>query len=105
MFSRMSRTWELTKQSFAIIAADKRLLIFPVLSGIAVILVSVSFLIPVLMSHTLDNANVTPIDYVFGFLFYFANYFVVLFFNCALVACANICLSGGHPPVGDVLKA
>jgi len=105
MFSRMSRTWELTKQSFAIIAADKRLLIFPVLSGIAVIIVSVSFAIPVLMSGKIDVEQMTPTHYVLGFLFYFANYFVVLFFNCALVACANICLSGGHATVGDGLQA
>jgi Family of unknown function (DUF6159) len=105
MFSRMSRTWELTKQSFAVIAADKRLLIFPVLSGIAVIIVSASFAIPVFMSGTLDSAKMTGTDYAVLFLFYFANYFVVLFFNCALVACANVCLSGGHATVGDGLKA
>jgi len=105
MFDRMSRTWELTKQSFAVIAADKRLLIFPVLSGIAVIIVSISFLIPVLASGTLENPQTTGTDYVVMFLFYFANYFVVLFFNCALVACANICLSGGHATVKDGLSA
>ena len=105
MFAKWSRTWELTKQSFAVIAADKRLLIFPVLSGIAVLLVSVSFAIPILMSGKFDTAQMTPADYVVGFLFYFANYFVVLFFNCALVACANICLSGGHATVADGLKA
>lgn len=105
MFSRMSRTWELTKQSFAVIAADKRLLIFPVLSGIAVIIVSVSFAIPVFMSGTLDNPQMTRSDYAVAFLFYFANYFVVLFFNCALVACANISLSGGQATVKDGLSA
>lgn len=106
MFDRMSRTWELTKQSFAVIAADKRLLIFPVLSGIAVILVSISFAIPVFMSGALENSQrMTPADYAVLFLFYFANYFVVLFFNCALVACANICLSGGQATVSDGLSA
>jgi hypothetical protein len=105
MLDRFSRTWELTKQSFAVIAADKRLLIFPVLSGIAVIIVSVSFAIPMLMSGALERPQRTPADYVVLFLFYFANYFVVLFFNCALVACANICLSGGHATVKDGLGA
>jgi hypothetical protein len=105
MFDRMARTWELTKQSFAVIAADKRLLIFPVLSGIAVIIVSISFAIPVMMSRTFENPQMTGQDYVVAFLFYFANYFVVLFFNCALVACANICLAGGHATVKDGLSA
>jgi hypothetical protein len=105
MFDRFGRTWELTKESFAILAADKRMLVFPVLSGIAVMLVAVSFAIPVFMSGTLDNPAMTGMDYVVLFLFYFANYFVVLFFNCALVACANICLSGGHATVKDGLNA
>ena len=105
MFSRFGRTWELTKQSFAVIAADKRLLIFPVLSGIAVLIVSASFAIPVFLSGALAREQRTPADYVVLFLFYFANYFVVLFFNCALVACANVCLSGGHATVKDGLSA
>ena len=106
MFSRMSRTWEMTKESFAVLAADKRLTIFPLLSGIAVILVSLSFAIPVIRSGALQQSHTTtPADYVLLFLFYFTNYFVVLFFNCALVAAANICLAGGHATVKDGLDA
>ncbi len=106
MFDRLSRTWELTKESFAVLAADKRLLVFPVLSGIAAIVVSVAFALPVFMSGALDKSTqMTGMHYVVAFVFYFANYFVVLFFNCALVAAANICLSGGHATVGDGLSA
>lgn len=105
MFNRLSRTWELTKESFAVLAADKRLLIFPMMSGAAAILVLIAFAIPVFKSGTLDNPQMTRADYAVGFLFYFVSYFVVLFFNCALVAAANICLAGGHATVSDGLSA
>lgn len=104
MFTRMSRTWEMTKESFAVLAADKRLMIFPVLSGIAVILVSLSFAIPAVTSGALQNARTNqPEQYLLLFLFYVANYFVVIFFNCALVGAASMCLAGGHATVKDGL--
>jgi Family of unknown function (DUF6159) len=105
MFSKFSRTCELTKESFAILAADKRLLLFPVISAIAVVVVSVSFALPVFAVGGFDSQQVTAVHYVILFGFYFVNYFVIVFFNSALVACANICLSGGHATLGDGLKA
>jgi hypothetical protein len=39
------------------------------------------------------------------FLFYFANYFIVVFFNAAIVACAAARMSGGNPTIGDGLRA
>ncbi len=105
MFSKFSRTWELTKQSFAILAADKRLLLFPVISAIAVVVVSVSFALPLIAVGGFDSQQVTAVHYVILFGFYFVNYFVIVFFNSALVACANICLSGGHATLSDGLKA
>lgn len=106
MFSRMSRTWEMTKEAFAVLAADKRLMIFPILSGIAVILVSASFAIPVVMSGMLAPQSTTSqgTQYLLYFLFYFVNYFVVIFFNCALVGAASMCLAGGHATVRDGLS-
>ena len=38
------------------------------------------------------------------FLFYFANYFVIVFFNSALVACAIGRLRGNSPTIGDGLR-
>src|SRR5690606_5093267 len=42
---------------------------------------------------------------VFGFLFYFCQYAVVIFFNCALVAAAMIRLEGGDPTLADGFNA
>src|SRR5262249_46206205 len=39
------------------------------------------------------------------FLFYVCNYFVVIFFNCAIVACAVIRMGGGEPTVADGFRA
>jgi hypothetical protein len=39
------------------------------------------------------------------FAFYLVAYFVVIFFNAALISCAMIRLRGGDPTVGDGLRA
>jgi hypothetical protein len=41
--------------------------------------------------------------YAFGFLFYLVQYFVIFFFNAALVGAALIRLDGGDPTVSDGL--
>lgn len=108
MFSKFSRSWELVKQSFAVLAGDKRLLLFPIMSAIAALVVSATFAVPLFATHSveaLQAGNGTVLQYFYLFLMYFANYFVVVYFNCALVACANICLSGGHATLGDGLQA
>ena len=38
-----------------------------------------------------------PWVYGFLFAFYFCNYFVIVFFNAALVSCALIRFNGGEP--------
>ncbi len=106
--SRIGRTWELTKQSFHVLKNDKRLLVFPVLSAIAVVLVSASYAVPVVMTGALNfqrGQPATNTQYLLLFGFYFVNYFVIVFFNSARVYCASICLSGGHATVSDGLKA
>ncbi|MGZ4812941.1 MAG: DUF6159 family protein [Terriglobales bacterium] len=106
MSGRFGRTWELTKQSFHVLAADKRMLLFPVMSAIAVVIVSASFLVPVIATGMFAQRGqpLTNGEYGIMFLFYFANYFVIVFFNSALVYCASICLSGGHATVRDGLQ-
>src|SRR5690606_12092796 len=42
--------------------------------------------------------------YLFGFLFYLCQYFVIFFFNTALVGAAMIRLEGGDPTVSDGLR-
>lgn len=107
MFSAVGRTWDLTKQSFAVLQADKEILLFPVISALAAIVVSISFLVPLLLSGALQAVSQgagTATTYATLFVYYYVSYFIIIFFNSALVACANIRLGGGDPTVSDGLR-
>ena len=49
MIERLRNSWELAKASWQVLQADKELLLFPVFSGIALILVTVSFFVPLVL--------------------------------------------------------
>jgi hypothetical protein len=104
MFERFSRSWGLVKASSAVLSANKRLMVFPVLSSICTLIVAASFLVPAFASGMLthaDRGHMTPGTAVFLFLFYLVQYFVIIFFNSALVGAALIHLRGGRPTVSD----
>lgn len=46
MFDRLQRRWELTRECFELLAADRSLLVFPLLSAIAMTLIIASFAVP-----------------------------------------------------------
>ena len=103
----LGRTWQLYKQSFAVLAADIEVLLFPVMSAAAALLVAASFFVPLYKIGTLAaiaRHTAKWDDYATLVAWYYANFFVVIFFNSALVACANIRLSGGDPTVRDGLR-
>lgn len=112
MFDRISNGWELAKQSWEVLKLDKELLLFPLVSGIACLMVLASFAVPLygtgyfetVMNEGGDGAQ-DPIAWAILFAFYFVNYFVIVFFNTALIACAIIRFRGGDPTVADGLRA
>ena len=107
MFQRLTTGWELAKQSFTVLKLDKELLLFPIMSGAACLVAMASFAVPLFFSGALDGLNEeasTGTQVLLGvltFLFYFVTYFIIIFFNSALVACAIIRLKGGDPTVRD----
>ncbi|MGI9517588.1 MAG: DUF6159 family protein [Pirellulaceae bacterium] len=117
MFERLATGWELAKQSFRVLKLDKELLLFPIMSGIACLIVMASFAVPIFFSGMLEGVveaeeqggavdqGTQILLFVLMFLFYFLSYFVIIFFNSALVACAIIRLKGGDPTVSDGLGA
>lgn len=111
MFDKLANGWELMKASGRVLRLDKELLVFPLLSGLACLVVMGSFALPLFISgaFTIDRnaGQVThnPLAYVLLFAFYFCNYFVIVFFNSALIACAIIRFNGGDPTLGDGLQA
>jgi hypothetical protein len=103
----LGRTWQLYKQSFAVLSADIEILLFPVMSAVAAILVAASFFVPLYQVGTfaaIHNHTAKWDDWACLFAWYYTNFFVIVFFNSALVACANIRLSGGDPTVRAGLR-
>lgn len=109
MFQRLSRSWGLIKASAGVLAKDKELLVFPLLSSICTLIVAAAFLLPAFGLGALDGlrdggSGVSVVAYVLAFLFYLVQYFVIFFFNSALVGAAMIRLDGGDPTVADGLR-
>ena len=109
-FDRLSNGWAITKSSFAILSKNKQLLIFPVLSGVSIVLIIASIVVPVMASAgwDVDSININfdneAVPYLFTFLFYLVNYFVVVFFNMALVHCTRLYLQGEEVTVMAGIK-
>jgi hypothetical protein len=106
MFDRLARSWSLIKASAHVVSENKSLLLFPVLSGIASLIVVMSFVLPVagdlIAEQQLDRSE--PTVYAWMLLFYLALYFVSVFFNTALVSVALLRLSGQPAGIGDGLS-
>src|SRR5438477_2566899 len=104
---RIRNGWTLATQSFRVLMLDKSLLVFPLLSGIASFLVLASFIGGVWASGLVDRKEAMndATAWVLLFGYYFANYFVIVFFNSALVACAMIRFRGGSPTLAAGLRA
>lgn len=111
MFERLSRSWQLVKASAAVLQQDRKLLLFPLISSMALLAVLTSFAIPILgwlalgSSTGRDLTDGSGFLVLTGFLFYLSQYFVAFFFNAALVAAAMIRLDGGTPTLADGLRA
>jgi hypothetical protein len=103
---KFSRSWLLVKQSFRILRSDKQLMLFPVFSAVscfvltAIIATGGAFLMlparaAALAAGEQFRPNQSPL-FLFGmFTLYVVNYFVIVFFNVALVGVANSRLMGG----------
>jgi hypothetical protein len=107
MFTRISRSWELIKASGAVLRQDKELLLFPFFAAVAALLVGASFIVPLAVSGAFEQSGRESFDaayMVILFLFYLTQYFVIFFFNSALVGAAMIRLDGGDPTVSDGLR-
>jgi membrane-anchored glycerophosphoryl diester phosphodiesterase (GDPDase) len=106
MFERISRSWQLVKASWRILSQDRKLLVFPILSGICTLLVVVSFILPLVLSGAVfGRAAAGPAPwYVLLFLFYVVSYFVAIFFNTALITCVHSLLQGRETSITEGLS-
>jgi len=106
MSGRFSRSLELAKASFAVVRADKELMLLPVMSVFALIVIVLSLAVPVavLGGFSTEAAQSEPLAMLGALIFYVVTYFVALFFNAALVGAAMIRMDGGNPTLGDGLR-
>lgn len=107
MAGSFSNSWALVKASARVLKMDKELVVFPLMSGIATLLVIASFVVPFAVTggwQALGDADNSYLGYVLGFLFYLVQYTVIFFFNSALVGAALIRMDGGDPTVSDGLS-
>lgn len=107
MFESIGRSFALVKTSWGILMQDKKLLAFPILSGILSLMVFATFVIPLFVSEMFFGTVVqggSLVFYAILLLFYLASYFVVIFFNTALISCVNARLNGRDMSIGEGLS-
>ncbi|HEV3257409.1 MAG TPA: DUF6159 family protein [Gemmataceae bacterium] len=113
-FDRISAGFELAQSSWQVLRQSKQLIVFPILSGLACLLVLASFALPFLVHPQWLNFLDAPAgqgmqvpvwSYLILFAYYFCTYFVIVFFNAALVSCALMSFNGEEPTVSDGLQA
>jgi len=113
MFDKMSRSLDLARQCWTVLKEDPELLVFPLFSTLAMMMVVASFAWPVwTIYHGLDPVDAAGstthtrrlMFYLVLGVFYVINYSVMMFFNTAMVAVALRRLDGEPASVGDGIQ-
>lgn len=107
MLNTLRTSWSLIKSSAKVLQSDKELIIFPILSGIGVLLLSAVFIVPIILVgffNTVAERGFQLVDYLILFFFYILQYLIIFLCNTALVGAAMIRIRGGNPTVRDGLK-
>lgn len=96
--NRFSNGWTIAANSFKVLKENRQLILFPILSGISMIVIVASFFTAVLGFNgwNIDNVqeNSRVAGYAILFAFYIVNYFVIVFFNMALIHCTSLYFKG-----------
>ncbi|HMC22737.1 MAG TPA: DUF6159 family protein [Thermoanaerobaculia bacterium] len=100
------RSYAIFMESLRVLAKDKEILIFPLLSGIVTIIAFITMVFAGVTSGVFQHfERRDPLTYAVLFVWYFVSWFIVLFFNVAVIHCASIRLRGGDPTVADGFRA
>ena len=98
LMTKFSNGWTIAANSFKVLKENRQLLIFPVLSGVSIIVIVASFCVTFLgfSGWELDAISEPGrmVSYAILFFFYITNYFVIVFFNMALVHCTSLYFKG-----------
>jgi len=100
MFEKIGQSWKLAKLSYSLAFQNKKLMLFPILSTIATIIVVLSFILPFSQLYEQIQAGQSSIlEVLLLFIFYLVNYLVIMFFNTGLIACTLKILEGKEASV------
>jgi hypothetical protein len=92
-----------------LLLADKSLLAFPLMSGVAMVLIVASFAVPLLAVGSLLRGTGAPhsldvLSYLALFVFYWIQFAIVIYFNVALVEVALRRMDGKEASIADGLR-
>ena len=99
---RIGRSFELVGQSYRVLMQDKELMMLPLISGVMILAVALSFFFGF---RTQIESRDQSLMFVPGFLMYLATYAIGIFFQAAVIAGATERLRGGDPTIGSALAA
>lgn len=106
-FDRLATGWNIALNSFKVLRANKQLILFPILSGASLVLIMGSFVGSIFAFTGTDTESIDlspAATYLLIFLYYLINYFIVVFFNTALIHCTHLYFKGEDVTIQKGLK-
>lgn len=109
MFATIGHTFSLVKQSWHVLMGDRKLILFPLMSAVALLAIIAVFAGIAATTGSLgrldtmtggQETEATTGDFVLSALLLVTTYFVVMFFNAALIATAMERLRGRPATIG-----
>ena len=107
-FATIGRGWEMSKLSMSVVRKDPELMVYMIFAGVMSLACLIGMSMPqLLVMDWAVNADgsFTPAYLMFSFVGYMVLSIVVEFWNCAIIANANIRLTGGDPKFADGVNA
>lgn len=101
--ARLRNSMALARSSWEVIKADKELLLLPLISGAASLIIAASFVIPLFATSNL-NSGITGGQILALIPMYFILAYITIFFNAALISAAHERLEGGDPTIGSAIR-
>ena len=107
---RWQRSRQLASSSWGVLKQDKELMVLPLISGIACLIIAATFLVPIFVSaqgtNSLgnDTTKLGPLQYLLFFLMYVVLAYVTVFFKTALLCGADERMRGGNPTIASALS-
>ncbi len=106
-FATIGRGWQMSKLSLSVIRKDPELIVYMMISAVFALACMIGIGLPqyMEMSWAVDAEGVATGAYLgYAFVGYMLMTIIVTFWNCAIVANANIRLTGGDPTFGDGIR-